>query len=191
MNVRNLIKPYLVEWPMSDKLDPLTFEINRLVSQLDDIALEYEAKWGMGQLEGLVATHNPALAEKFQRQMDKLAEALAGKDLRATRDLVDGFTRAYKALEADVKSRGYHPSEPVIFFCRCGSMVYKVVRTISQRKAVENGDRCVVMSCEELINFYHKSAFNAYCQREPDKLAISVDEQGFDWAKGDALPPEF
>lgn len=177
---------------MADNLDPVTYELNRLVSQLDDLALGYEAKWGIGQLEAWAYADDPVLAEKFQRQLDKLADALAEKNLAATQDLAMGFTRAYKALEASAEARGRVPSDPVVFFYRCGSMAYKITRTISQAKSMAKGDNCVVMSCEELVNFYHKNAEDVYSRRDGTRPVISVvDSQGFDWSKGDALPPEF
>ena len=189
MNLREILKPYLLEWPMTDQVGTLTFELNRLVSQLDDLALGYEAKWGMGQLEAWAAADNPDLAAKFQRQGEKLGEALAAKDLVATRNLVDGFARAYKALEADAMSRGRVGTEPVVFFYRCGSMAYKMVRTISESRAMAQEQGCVVMSCEELINLYDKKAFDVYAARQQTKVVI--DAQNFNWTTGDELPPEF
>lgn len=191
-SVRDLIKPYLVEWPMSENLDPLTFQLNRLVAEFDDLALGYEAKWGIGQLEAWAAADNPDLAERFQRQIDKLADALAEKNLVATQELVMGFKRAYEALEADCEARGRVCTTPVVFFYRRGSTAYKITRTISQARALAKGDDCVVMSCEELINFYHSAAVDVYTRRDGSKPVVSVvDDDGFDWKKGDNLPEGF
>lgn len=189
MDLREIIKPVLMEWPMTDNVDQLTFEINRLVSQLDDLALGYEAKWGIGQLEAWASEYDPALAEKFQRQLDKLADALAAKDLVATRLLVDGFTRAYGALEANAVKNGKAAEEPVIFFCKCGSTIYKIVRTLADTKRTKAGENEVVMSCQELINLYAKDAAKIYAERNKDKMVIdATDFQGFDWKRGDDLP---
>jgi hypothetical protein len=192
LNLREFLKPFLVEWPMTDNLDKTNFEINRLIAHLDDLALGYEAKWGIGQLEAWAASGNPELAGKFQRQLDKLAEAMDAKDIPSIRGLVDGFRRAYSALEQSAVGMGRKPEDPVVFFYKCGSMVYKVVRTVIDARNVEKEDGVHVVSCQELINMYNKDFVKVFIDREPNTMAIdATDAQGFDWINGDVLPPEF
>jgi hypothetical protein len=194
MSIRETIKPYLVEWPMSDKLDPVNFEINRLVSQLDDVAIGYEAKWGAGFLEAKAYAHTPELAEKWQRQVDKLNDAINNADLGGLRALVDGCIRGYSQLEQNAYSLGLKPNETVVFNHTCGSTVYRVVRTVAEaRLAMRPGDKNVkIISCEEMCNFFEKEAVRIFCKREDDRAAESKKpDHDFNWKTGDELPPEF
>lgn len=190
MRIRDLINPYLVRWPMNDDLGPVDFQINRLVSQLDDMAIEYEGKWGVGQLEAWAYAHNSDLAEKFQRQLDKLADAMAKKDVEATQQLVIGFKRAYEALEANAREFGYTPTGDFLFHYTRGSVVYRVVRTMADARRAEKGKE-VVVSCEELVNFYDSAHNIVYDKMYQRKQAKQPDTQGFDWERGSDLPPEF
>lgn len=194
MTLREILKPQLVEWPMSDKLDPVSFEINRLVSQLDDVAVGYEAKWGIGYLEAKAAAHAPELAEKWQKQIDKLNEAIANSDLPGLRQLVEGCVKGYAKLEENAYSLGLKPNELVIFNHTVGSTVYRVVRTIAEARLVSHvGDKNVkILSCEEMCNFFEKDAARVYLEREDARRAEALKpDEDFNWKTGDELPPEF
>ncbi len=192
MNLREILKPVLVEWPMSDNLDPISFEINRLVSQLDDVAYAYEVKWGAGYLEATAASTNPDLAAKWQSQVDKLNDAISSRDIATLRAIVDGCRRGYSRLEENAYSHGLKPKDdPVIFSYNKGSTIFRVVRLVQDEwRAKHPGeDNVVVLSCEAMCRVYPKAWFNEYKKIEEKKDAIgTVSNAGYDWDTGDESP---
>ncbi len=189
--LREKIKPYLVEWPMSDQLDPINFQINRLVSQLDDIALGYEAKWGIGTLECACYKHAPELGKKWDAQVSKINDAIQERDIVSMAGLVEGAARGYAAMENAASRAGLKPNEVVFFEARVGSHLYKVVRTIAEtRQAHKPGEPGVrILSCEEMCNFFDKEYQKIYAERE--NISANVKDDSFNWVTGSELPPEF
>lgn len=195
MNLREIIKPVLVEWPMSDNLDPISFEVNRLVSQLDDVAYAYEVKWGAGYLEATAAATNPDLATKWQSQVYKLNDAISSRDLVSLRAIVDGCRKGYSRLEENAYSMGLKPKDDVVIFSyNQGSTIYRVVRLVQDEwRAKHPGeDNVVVLSCEAMCRVFPKWWFAEYKKIEEKKDVIgSASDSGYDWDKGDALPDGF
>lgn len=195
MNIREILKPVLVEWPMSDNLDPISFEVNRLVSQLDDVAYAYEVKWGAGYLEATAASTNPDLAAKWQSQVYKLNDAISSRDLVALRQIVDGCRKGYSRLEENAYSMGLKPKDdPVIFSYNQGSTIFRVVRLVQDEwRARHLGeDNVVVLSCEAMCRLFPKGWFAEYKNIEEKKgVGGPVSDAGYDWDKGDALPDGF
>ena len=91
-----------------DSLDDRDKEIQRIMVQLDECAVEYEKKWGIGVLQ---KECSPEMREKWNAQGDKFRAAMMKKDVDLVRDLSSGFKRAYKALEDDCLSQGKMPKE--------------------------------------------------------------------------------
>jgi len=169
MMLREILKPVLVEWPMSDNLGMLDYEINRLVSQLDDIAYSYEAKWGAGALEACAASTNETLAQKWQSQVDKINDAISSRDIATLRALVEGASRGYSALEENACRVALKPkNDPVIFTYHQGSTIYRVVRLVSEERAAKmpNDKNVVVLSCEEMCKRYDKGWFELLLTRD-------------------------
>jgi len=195
MNLREIIKPVLVEWPMSDNLDPISFEVNRLVSQLDDVAYAYEVKWGAGFLEATAASTNPELAKKWQSQVDKLNDAISGRDIATLRAIVDGCRRGYSRLEENAYSHGLKPKDDVVIFSyNQGSTIFRVVRLVQDEyRAKHPGeDNVVVLSCEAMCRLFPKGWYAEYnkIEQKADKVG-TVSTAAYDWDKGDPLPDEF
>ncbi len=178
---------------MSDDLDPISFEINRLVSQLDDIAYSYEVKWGAGYLEAQAASGNPVLATKWQSQVDKLNDAIKGRDTVSLRAIVDGCRKGYSLLEENAYSMGLKPKDDVVIFSyNEGSTIYRVVRLVNQEyRAKHPGeDNVVVLSCEAMCRMYKKQWFNEY-EKITQKPNATGADAGYDWDKADDLPDGF
>lgn len=93
-------------WQDMTDLKPEEYIINQWLHKLDQTALEYEAKWGVGRLPSLVS---PSLNHKWNTQQDKLTEAIRDRDHKRVQQLVEGAIRGYAALEADALDAGYKP----------------------------------------------------------------------------------
>lgn len=170
---------------MTDDLDPRSFEINRLITQLDDVAVGYEAKWGIGYLEA----HAPEdLAQKWQRQVDKLNDAIASLDVPAVRQLVEGCIRGYQSLEVAVEASKGKPKGPVFFEYKFGSLIYRIVKNVADAKALHKpGDPNVrILTGEEACRLFDRDCVDIFQKRESEKMMDSY----FDFAKGDNPDPE-
>lgn len=91
------------------EMDEITTELKRWVSYLDDHSKAYDARWGIGRLLQCVSGQ---LQEKWQRQQEKLFDALNRRDLPQTAELVQGSIRALAVFEAAAIKDGHTPIEP-------------------------------------------------------------------------------
>lgn len=95
-----------------DALDAHDLEIQKIINQLDEVAVEYEKKWGIGVLQKECTL---AMREKWDRQGEKFQAAMFGKNVDLIRELASGYKRAYKALEDDCLGQGKMPKETNYF----------------------------------------------------------------------------
>lgn len=188
MDLRQTLKPHLTGWPDMDNLDPLRFEINRLISQLDDVAVGYEAKWGVGKLESIAHLHDGDLAQKWQRHIDKLNDAILALDGGAVRQLVEGCLVGYQKLEEAAVRAAVAPCEPVYFEVNVNSTIYRIVKNVSDSRSLHRpGEKAVIVTAEEMARLFDKQRANCYHKRldNPDKV-LKIDD--FDFTKGDEIP---
>ena len=190
--VREIIKPVIVNWPMSEDLDSINFQINRIVAQLDDVAYAYESKWGIGYLEDTAESSNPELAQKWAAQLDKLNNAISSRDLVSLCAIVDGCRRGYSRLEENAYSHGLKPKDDVVIFSyRKGETVFKVVRLIQDEwKAKQPGDdNVVVLSCEAMCRIYPHVWVAGHKNIEDKKdRSGTVSEEKYNWPIDDDIP---
>jgi len=95
-----------VRWPEMDKLDPQGYQINQWIDRLDNLNVEYEARWGVGVLPKLVS---PETSEKWHRHIEKLDSAIEEKDVYNVRELIEGAFRGYDAMEKEAMTAGFKP----------------------------------------------------------------------------------
>jgi len=185
IEMREIINKYKTAWPESDKLETVDFEINRMIEKLDEVAIRYEAKWGVYRLEHLAT---PELAEKWQKQVDKLGEAIRNKNLGELKGLVDGSIRGYEVLEKNAEALGHKPCEPEFWELRKGSRIYRIVKTIGEARQLHKpgNEDTVVMTIEEVVNIFE----NKHRNLEQDKIdaPLQIKNVGFDYDKGDSIP---
>lgn len=110
--LRDIINENKVRWYDMDKLDNRDAEIQKIITQLDEVAVEYEKKWGIGVLP---KECTPAMREKWDKQGEKFQAAMLKKDVDLVRDLASGYKRAYKALEEDCLGQGKEPKDTSYF----------------------------------------------------------------------------
>lgn len=184
-NLRMVLRKHMITWPQEDDLDAVCYEINRIISQLDDVAIGYEAKWGVGRLEAIASRSD--LGDKFQRQIEKLNEAIEAKDGVSVRHLAEGCIRAYDALERNALALGEQPRDVVWFEYKFGSLIYRIVKNLADARASHKPDEkdVVVMTGEELVKYYHKDAIRVYHDRVFENKNPLPD---FNFDKGDDIP---
>lgn len=83
--------------------------ISRYITRLDQVAVDYESRWGVGRLEKIVS---PEMLNKWESQKEKLEAAVHSSDLSKVVALVEGSIRGWEAMEADAIRLGHKPSEP-------------------------------------------------------------------------------
>lgn len=117
-------------WSLQEEMtmDEITFEIRRWVDKLDQVSIDYEARWGCGRLPLLAS---PDMALKWDRQWRKLDDAIIGRNLHLVRDLVEGCIRAWAALESAALAAGHKPIAPESWEVRHpdSGAVYRIVKT--------------------------------------------------------------
>lgn len=86
--------------------------VQRYITRLDQVAVDYECRWGVGMLEKLVS---PQTAEKWKRQQNKINGAIKDNNLNDIIGLVEGSIRGYAALENEAIALGYKPKQSDIW----------------------------------------------------------------------------
>ncbi len=134
-------------------MTPTQNAINNLVYQFDQVAITYEARWGVGTLEALA---DEPLAEKVQLQVEKLNTAINDGDLDGVRDLVDGCIRMYDALEKNALSKGKAPIAPDFWEIQVDAAVYRVAKGNVDARALiyHSPHETVVVTLEDLVRTY-------------------------------------
>jgi len=83
------------EWAIAAALEPL-----------DKVAMETEARWGIGVLERLVS---PETAARFASARKKLDESIPGNDWQEVVKRATVLIRGWKALEKEATAAGHQP----------------------------------------------------------------------------------
>lgn len=118
-------------------LTPDDYLINQHIHKLDQVAVEYEAKWGVGRLEKLVSEN---LAQKWKLQKEKLDEAIRERNPSRVMALVDGCVRGYAALETDALKNGHALNPPEWWDVRHESgRIYRIVKSEPQSRLAAQG----------------------------------------------------
>lgn len=110
--LRKIINENKVRWYEMDTLGERDAEIQKIITQLDEVAVEYEKKWGIGVLP---KECSPEMRVKWDKQNKKMRDAMLSRQVDLIRDLASGFKRAYKALEDDCLRQGKKPKETSYF----------------------------------------------------------------------------
>jgi len=76
------------------------------LEHLDQVAIGYEARWGIGRLPKIV---NEEMRQKWDRQMERLNAAITSGHAEDVKELVKGTVRGWAALEASAIAAGHAP----------------------------------------------------------------------------------
>jgi len=157
--------------------------IRRQIERLDQVATDYETRWGIGRLQSLAP---PDVREKWERQTDKLAEAIANADALNIITLVDGTIRGWGLLERLANEAGHAPYDPVYLEYKIGGQVYAVARSAQDAQSLHKprGRDAVIVTVGELLRSFIERHSNAFklddIQFEDDLQALPVEF----WKKG-------
>lgn len=166
---------------MSDRLNSNDYEINRLIDKLDQVAVSYEAKWGIYFLESRCGEE---MQEKWQRQVDKLNEAISSGDLASVAALVPGCIRGYEAMEKKVIESGYEPSEIEFWTVERNSKVYHIVKSVQDARRLDAQGKENVITAQAAVEILGSQEAKFL---EGHKVNKKEGEK-FDFEKGDELP---
>lgn len=129
------------------EMNETQLEIKRWVARLDQVAIEYEAKWSIGFLQKNCSKDFQA---KWQRQNEKLQDALLAQDIRTVQDLAEGTIRAWGALEKDVLAQGIEPPENDVWEIELDDGFKFAVTKTSYNARKESKEGLTVFSLEEV-----------------------------------------
>jgi hypothetical protein len=131
---------------MTGVLDPFA---QAAVDWLDEIAIGFERKWGVGRLPKLV---DPALAIRFQTQAGKLNEALSSGRSDAINAQASAMVRAWMALDAAATAAGATQLSPLVWEVTLPSTgeVVAIVRDKDEALATSRARRGAVWALAEV-----------------------------------------
>ena len=169
---------------LNENLNETQFEIKRWINRLDDIAVDFESVWGIGNLEKFC---NAGTAEKFKAQNDKLANAIRSQDLRSVQELVKGFERAYSVMEKEARENGHKPITPEYMEIKIdGDFILRIAKTATQARACVQ-DGVYVYSLKEVARII-KSDYTLVNVVKENFPASQVEEiTNFDFEAGDEI----
>lgn len=169
---------------MSLELTPEQLEINRWIERLDEVAKSFESIWGIDRLPRLV---QPDLAAKWDRQINKLNEAIINGDLRSMHELGQGTIRAWTILDAAARQAGHLPNVVDVwdFQHPMSGRRYRICKNLTDARAAAEEDT-VVYTLEEIANLLEANQMvNVVKENFPGAI---VDKAFKNWATGDEIP---
>lgn len=175
-------------WPDSNELPPVEWEINRHIGRLDDVAREYEAKWGIGRLPDLVS---PQMYIKWELQLQKLNAAVQANDLQMVTDLIEGTIRGWAVLEAEALASGQHPIDPEYWEYETeDGFKLRVCRDIGSARALAGrqdvAEGYVIFSLGEVANLI-ESQYRAVYDVKRAIPGSEVTNVAFNFEEGDEV----
>ena len=108
MELRKIINEHKAHWYEVDNMQRHDQEIQRVISQLDEVAVKYEVKWGVGILQQKC---RPELLAKWMKQCEKFSDAMRRHHVEDITELALGTIRAYDVLENDLLEQGIEPKD--------------------------------------------------------------------------------
>lgn len=141
-------------WNKLKDLTPDQWTITRILGNLDEIATDFETRWGKGRLPTLVSDD---MAAKWERQMEKLNAAIEAEHPDDVLDLALGTRRGWELMEEHALASGHKTLDPHVWEVTApDGYLYRVFS--SQGRAIgENG-----ISVQELVRFYHTARLKTF-----------------------------
>lgn len=189
---RQIINKHKIGWPEIDNLTPAQYRINQLIGKLDDAYVSYEKLWGVGVLPTIV---DKELYDKWQRQVEKLNQAIEDSDLASVEPLIDGTIRGLALLDAKAREGGHKPHDaPVAWTCAMPSGKTLVIVGTHQEAAIWQAkatpdDRYAIWTIQEVANIIDSdhTLVNVLRNKELVQNKSELKSVPFDFEKGDSL----
>lgn len=152
--------------------------IQRCITRLDQVAVDYECRWGVGRLEKLVS---PDMAEKWDRQKEKLDKAIQDRDVREVAALVEGSIRGYKVLEDNALLLGHKYNAPEIWEVKHPETneVFRIVKSNNDYDMAVNGEAHVFTLQEVARILSSHTVINQVKDVFPDAQVTKIAEKDF------------
>jgi len=165
--------------------NPADQEIMKWLSKLDDVAAGYEADWGIGRLPMLVP---PETAAKWDRQMQRLNDAIDKHDLPMIREVVPGCIRGWAALDAQARQAGHAPCAPDAWEVKHpdSGNVYRITKNLNDARA-ENRKGVSTWTLEEVARVLENNSIVAEIKKEIPGARLT-DISAINWKGGDGVP---
>ena len=190
MHLRTILNTLTTEW--FSVMTPQQNAINKLIYELDEVAIRYETVWGVYKLESLAPD---ALMDKVQAQVVKLTDAIQQQDEFAVAELVQGCKRMYDALEKNAVALGHKPLDPEHWEIKVGSKIYRIVKTVSDARSLHkpDGSGITILTLEELILAYNSSHSDFLrvaggSVHKAQEIASGKNVAQINWKEGDTIP---
>jgi len=186
-HMRNIINNHRIDWISEMNATPDELQVNRIIDRLDQVAIDYEARWGVNRLEGMVTDDMKA---KWMRQLEKVNQAIQDKNPIVLKELMEGTIRGWKALEDNALANGYQPNDPrYVEYQHPSGTLYKICYTVADAKllAHQATEDCRIVTLQEMANLMNERENQVY------GLSVKIDQVEekitfFDWKEGDTIP---
>ena len=174
MKLKNKPKKGFIE---NMEQDEITCEIRRWINHLDDCALDYEARWGIGRLPQCVAVD---VQVKWETQREKLQNAINTRNIKLIAELVNGTIRGYAKLEELALADGHKPAKPDFLAVQheeSGQVYHITTNNENASRASQNGVK--VYTLKEVVNILHaQDNINAIKDVFPKAKVTGVEWNG-------------
>ena len=186
-HMRDILNKAKIDWIYEMNATPNEVQVNRIIDKLDQVAIDYEARWGVNRLEGMVSDE---MREKWMRQVQKVNQAIEEKNPIDLGQLMEGTIRGWKAMEDNALSNGHRPNDPrYVEYQHPSGTLYKICYTIPDARllAHQATEDCRIVTIEEMANLMNQRENQVYGQSvkcDPVENKITF----FDWQEGDTIP---
>lgn len=168
-----------------DVMNETQWNIMRHVQRLDGVSISYEARWGVNRLQGLASD---GLKEKWDRQWQKLDQAIADQDIRLVEDLCAGCIRAWGALEAEAIANGHKTIESGAWEVKHpeSGQVYRIARN-NFEAGIPAAKGTITYSLEEVARILESNQLINVVKETFEGAVVKSISDTFDWKKGDSV----
>lgn len=183
--MRTIIKQNKADWIERDNMTADDFAMQKWIDKLDRCLVEVESRWGVDTLPKLVTQ---TMADKWQRQMDKINAAIQSSDIAIFPELVDGAIRGCSAMEAEAKALGHNPHDAPLCWTVAtpGGNTLAIVRHAKDAGLIKNhGDDVLVWTIDELASLVDGNQLVDIVGRR--EIINSPPLPDFDFTKGDSI----
>lgn len=186
-HMRDILNNHKIDWISEMNATPNEVQVNRIIDRLDQVAIDYEARWGVGRLEGMVSDD---LRLKWDRQVEKVNNAIQDKNPIVLTDLMEGTIRGWKALEDNALASGHSPNDPrYVEYAHPSGTLYKICYASADAKLLAHQATadCRIVTLQEMANLMNERENQVYglnVKIDPVEEKITF----FDWQEGDTIP---
>ena len=163
--------------------------IRAAIAGADEVAVEMETKWGVGQLGRKVASISPQLSARFERQKRKFDDCLVTYDEEEILKHSEAMKRGWQMLDKFAIEHGCEPLSSDVWEIKLNDGT--AVAVCKHAAHVANiADGREVWSLDELAKMIEAqpALIRKSKQRFPGAVVTKVRKKFYDWDTGDDIP---